>query len=85
MKLVKISIVMQKCRCVMGLKEAIEACDKDVLYEKATKSTFDAVLNQTGFIGTLTMEGKTFKVYLGHVDSIPVGNTVKHKFTLIEM
>ena len=65
----------------MGLKEAIEACDKDVLHEKATKSTFDAVLNQTGFIGTLTMEGKTLKVYLGHV----VGNTIKHKFTLIEM
>lgn len=69
----------------MGLKEAIEACDKKALYEKATKSTFDAVLNQAGFIGTLTMEGKTFEVYLGHVDSIPVGNTVKHTFTLIEI
>ena len=33
------------------------------------------------------MEGKTFEVYLGHVDCVPVpvGNTVKHKFTLIEM
>lgn len=68
----------------MELKEAIEACDKKVLYEKAIRSTFDAVLNQASFIGTLTMEGKTFEVYLGHVDSIPVGNTVKHKFTLIE-
>lgn len=68
----------------MELKEAIEACDKKVLYEKAIRSTFDAVLNQAGFIGTLTMEGKTFEVYLGHVDSIPIGNIVKHKFTLIE-
>ena len=71
----------------MGLKEVIEACDEKVIYEKAIKSSFDATLNQTGFIGTLTMEGKTFEVYLGHVDCVPVpvGNTVKHKFTLIEM
>ncbi len=68
----------------MELKEVIEACDKKLLYEKATKGTFDAVLNQAGFIGTLTMEGKTFEVYLGRVDSIPIGNIVKHKFTLIE-
>ena len=60
----------------MEPKEAIEACDK---------GTLDATLNKTGFIGTLTMEGKTFTVYLGHVDSIPVGNTIKHTFTLIEI
>ena len=60
---------------------------KRLYMKKAIKSSFDATLNQAGFIGTLTMEGKTFEVYLGHVDSVPVpiGNTVKHRFTLIEM
>lgn len=69
----------------MGLKEVIEICDEKVLYEKANKVTFDATLNKIGFIGTLTVEGKTFEVYLGRVDSVPAGNTIKHKFTLIEM
>lgn len=68
----------------MRLKEVIEACDEEVLRTKAIKGTFDATLNQVGVIGTLTIEGKTFEVYLGRVDSIPVCNTIKHIFTIIE-
>ena len=48
--------------------------------------TVKAIFQEGDVLGSLTIDGITYKVYLGDVDTYSMGNgRFKHKFTLVEV
>ena len=48
--------------------------------------TVKAIFQEGDVFGSLTIDGITYKVYLGDVGTYPIGHgRFKHKFTLVEV